>query len=307
MKLYKYLAIALAAISATACSDDDSWNTASDVTVTMAQSTMAISEDAEAGRYYYLPVVVSGEANGPIQVTVEVKGTTSSPATEDKDYVVTQKTIVIPAGELSGNIEFYPTGDNEINDDRVFEATIVKAEGALIGSQATCTVTLKDNERLIPEAYANIQGVWNFKANTSRGPVEFPLTCIGANEGEDGYLTKLVFAGWQGYDWVETTANFSYDASTDQAIISFPLGQWVAEGIDFGEDVGNDCQVMLATVSYSAQGASLVSKGTIAATSDTEMTKIEFPESAELIGAIYFNGAFTGAVWFWYDTMSMSR
>ena len=307
MKLYKYFAIALAAISATACSDsDESWNTASDVTVSMAQSTMAISEDAEAGRYYYLPIMVSGEANGPIQVTVEVKGTTSSPATEDKDYVFTQKTIVIPAGELSGNVEFYPTGDNEINDDRVFEATIVKAEGALIGSQPTCTVTLKDNERLIPEAYANIQGVWNFKANTSRGPVDFPLTVIGANEGESGYLTDLVVTGWVGYDWVQTTATFSYDASTDQAIISFPLGQWIAEGLDFGEEVGADCKVMLASVSYTSNGASLVSKGTISATSNADMTKIEFPESAELIGAIYA-GSFTGFTWFWYDTMSMSR
>lgn len=302
MKLYKFFAVALAALSLTACSDDDNnWNSVQGVTVSIAQSEMSVAEDAEAGRYYYVPLVLSGETNGPVSVTVEFSGTSEYPATEDKDYVVTQKTITIPAGATSGNIEFYPTGDNEENPDRKFEVKIVSAEGASVAGNNLCVVTLMDNERLLPEAYANIQGVWNFEATTSRGKEEFPMTIVGASEGEDGYLTKLTVSGWVGYSWAVAEANFSFDASTGETIISFPLGQWVATEVNFGDELGI-CDVMLASVS----GNSLVSSGTISATCNPEFTKITFPETAELIGAI-FDPSFTGYTWFWYKVMSMSR
>lgn len=305
MKLQKIFAVALAALSMTACSDDPSWNSAY-VTVSMAQTEMSISEDAEAGRYYYIPVTLSGETNGPVEVTVEFKGITESPAEEDKDFVVTQKTITIPAGELTGNIEFYPTGDNIENPDRSFEATIVSATGASIGNSATCTILLKDNERIIPEAYENIQGQWLFSGNDDGEKTEFILVCSGYDKDEDGYLKKLRFSGWVGYSWAELEANFSFDASTNQAIVSFELGQYVAEEVNFGAQLGV-CDVKLGSVSYSSSGASLVSKGTISATSNEDMTELVFPETAEFIGAIYSGTTFTGYTWFWWDTMSMSR
>ena len=302
MKLYKIFTIALAALSLSACSDDDNdWNSVSGVTVSVAQNEMSVSEDAQAGRYYYVPLVLSAETNGPVQVTVEVKGVSENPATEDKDYVVTQKTIVIPAGSTSGNVEFYPTGDDVENPDRQFEVAIVSAQGATVSSNNICTITLMDNERLLPEAYENIQGIWNFSAMTSRGKVEYQVMIGGADAGEDGYLTKLAMVGFAGYNFTYVELDFSYDASSNEAVISFPLGQWIATGLDFGEDLGVS-DVMLASVSDN----SLVSKGSISATCNTEFTKISFPESAELVGAI-FNPSFTGYTWFWYDTMSMSR
>lgn len=304
MKLNKFIAFAVAALTFSACSNDDaSWNTATGVTVNLSQTEMAISEDAEAGRYYYIPVVVEGEANGNIEVTVEFAPVSDSPAVEDKDYVVTQKSIVIPVGQTSGNIEFYPTGDDIENDDRQFVATLVKAVGATVGSQTACTVTLKDNERLLPEAYRNIQGMWTFSC-IDEEPYEFTLMCTGHNEGEEGYLTELLLSGWNGYSFCEDVkVQFSYDASTEQAIISIPLGQWVAYNVDFGTQLGV-CNVMLGSVS----GNSLVASGSVSATANPEMTEITFPESAQLLGAIFTtDGSFTGYTWFWYKSMKMTR
>ena len=42
---------------------------------------MSVSEDMQQGVYYKVPIVVTGEANGPVEVTVEVQGTGTTPAT----------------------------------------------------------------------------------------------------------------------------------------------------------------------------------------------------------------------------------
>ena len=309
MKLNKFIAFAVAALTFSACSNDDaSWNTATGVTVNLSQTEMAISEDAEAGRYYYIPVVVDGEANGNIEVTVEFSPVAASPAVEDKDYVVTQKTIIIPAGEASGNIEFYPTGDDIENDDRQFVVTLVKAVGAAVGPQTACTVTLKDNERLIPEAYRNIQGMWTMTCVNSDEPDQYTVNIKGYNEGETGYLSDLIISGWNGVSYTEDlVAKFSFDASTNQAIITIPLGQWVAYDLNFGAQLGV-CDVMLASVNYSSSGASLAATGSVSATSNEEMTEISFSDSTELVGAIFdSSGSFTGYTWFWKESMKMTR
>ena len=129
MKFNKIYAIALAALTLTACSDDDDngLNSTSGVTVQMQQSTMSVSEDMQQGVYYKVPIVVTGDANGPVEVTVEVQGTGTTPATEDEHYVITDKTITIDADTQIGYVEFYPKGDDVINDDRQFFVTITGA------------------------------------------------------------------------------------------------------------------------------------------------------------------------------------
>lgn len=74
MKLNKIFAIALAALTLTACSDDDDVNSAA-CTVSMQEQTINASEDMVADIYYYVPIQVTGDSNGPIRVTVEVSGT----------------------------------------------------------------------------------------------------------------------------------------------------------------------------------------------------------------------------------------
>lgn len=303
MKLNKIFAIALAALTMSACSDDDpDFNTAGGVTVQMKQQTIEISEDLETGKYYSIPVVLSGETNGPVSVSIEVQGTSSEPATEGEHYLITSKTITIPAGELEGNYEFYPVGDEEINDDRQFIVTITSAQGATVGTQSTCIVTLKDNEGLIPNAYANMGGTWIFKANNEGETDIFPVECLLFPEGNPNYTKALVFTNWRGDTDAMIIANFSFDASTNKAIISFPMGQWIHKNLNFGAPLGI-CDVLLATVS----GNNLVASGSISAEVSEDFQTMTFDPEAIFLGAIFSGTNFTGYTNFWWDTMSMER
>ena len=69
-----------------ACSsDDDSWNSASDVTVGMAQTEMTVNEGKGL---FNVPIEVKGETNGNVFVTVELKEVGANPAKEDVNYYV---------------------------------------------------------------------------------------------------------------------------------------------------------------------------------------------------------------------------
>lgn len=225
MKLYKIFAISLAALTLSACSDDDDdFNTVADITVSMGQTSLSVSEDFLSGTYYQIPVVLSGETNGPVKVTVDVAPATENPAIEDEHYVITSKTITIPAGETSGHIEFHSAGDDLENPDRSFICTITSAEGASIGTDASCTVTLLDNERLLPEAYAKVLGEWLVTCDAG----QYQMTISGYEEGEDGYLTSVLMSGWNGYPQCVATAGFSLDASTGVVSLSLAYGQIIA-------------------------------------------------------------------------------
>ena len=137
IKLFMFLAVA--SVFA-ACSDDDSsWNTAADVTVNMKNPTMKVKENVGI---FNVPVVVTGETNGPVKVNVTVKDAGANPAKKDVNYLVTDTTIVITEGE--GNVEIKAVDDDDINDPRTFDVNIVSAEGAKVGTQATTAVTIRN-------------------------------------------------------------------------------------------------------------------------------------------------------------------
>lgn len=53
------------------CSDSNDYNSASNVTVAM-QSAQIVTKESKG--LFYVPIVVTGEPNGPIKVEVSVKG-----------------------------------------------------------------------------------------------------------------------------------------------------------------------------------------------------------------------------------------
>lgn len=300
MKFNKIYAIALAALTLTACSDDDDngLNSTSGVTVQMQQSTMSVSEDMQQGVYYKVPIVVTGEANGPVEVTVEVQGTGTTPATEDEHYVITDKTITIDADTQIGYVEFYPKGDDVINDDRQFIVTITGAKGATVGTESTCIVTLVDNEGMIPRAYESVLGQWNL---TGDNPCT--LTINGFDEGEDGYGKTVFINGWLGYSWVVVEGTFGFDASTMQASIEMALGQIVATDVNFGSIGSYD--VALAVRS----GNSIYNGGSIVATFDPDYTGATFDVSSpEMIYfVLYKNGSFAGYGWDGFPNAALAK
>lgn len=282
MKLTKIFAIALAILTMTACDDDDPVNTA-DVTVNMQQATMTVAEDFSSGVYYYIPVALSGETNGPVTVTVEVEGTGANPAVEDENYMITSKTIVIPAGETEGAIEFHPSSNDDINEDRQFTVTIVAASGAKIGSNATTLVTLVDEDHLLPEALSNLVGQW--VSTTTRG--QYTCTISEFPEDDPNHFKQVKLSGIGGLNYLDDVIlDFSLDASTGQIILSLEMPQVLATDVNI-TGLGLADVVLLP---LDSEGLYL--SGTSSAISNEEVTQFVFDIGCA--GGLFTPGNHTG-------------
>lgn len=308
MKLNKIFAIALAALTLTACSDDDDWNTASDVTVSMQSTTIGVNEDFVAGDYSYIPVVVNGKANGPIKVTIETAPATENPAVVEDDYVVTSYTITIPADQQVGYFEFHTVANTDVSPDKVFTATITKVEGAKIGDQATCDVTILDNDRYIYEAYEKIAGSWTLTGHEKYddSTTTFGLTCVTVDEGEEGYLEDFYMVGYEGIGSCVLQGQLGFDASTMQATVYFPYGQTLIEGITLNFSSGAKvCDFILGSLTYSS-GYSYSLSGGVSGTVSSDYSTITFPDDAIFCSLITSGGSVVS--WYsWLDQVSITR
>jgi hypothetical protein len=266
MKLNKIFAAALAILTMTACDDDDPVNTA-DVTVNMQQTQMSIAEDFSTGVYYYVPVVLSGETNGPVTVTIAVEGTGANPAVEDRDYMVTSKTIVIPAGETQGSFEFHPSSNDDINDDRQFIFTIVSATGAKIGNNTSTLVTLLDEDHLLPEALSKLVGTW--QSTSASGT--YNCTISAFPEDDKNHLKQVKLSGIGGLSFAnDVILDFSLDASTGLVNLSLSMPQILGEKIAYNPPVGEVDVVLLPF------DGGLYLQGVASATSNEEVTQFVF-------------------------------
>ena len=305
MKLNKILAFGFAALTLSACSSDNDYsidnpvNTASGVTVEMQQDAISAGEDMEQGVYIKVPVILTGEPNGYVNVKVEVVGTGDSPATEGEDFIVTNKEVSLNPEDKIAYVEFYPTGDEIENPDRQFTVTITSAEGATIGAQKTCLVTLIDNESLLPNAYRDIQGTWTVATDDDQFG-SFTVNIMGVEEGADGYLSKLVITNFLGQQVDPIEATFSFDASTGAGKVYIPFNQSL--GIFNFNGIGQH-EVVIATV---VNGNSLSLAGGTTGTTNAELTKMTFDKS--LIGTLWTtSGSFSGYTWFWFYSMTFTK
>lgn len=293
MKYIKLLAIALATTSMVACSDDDAnWNSASDVTVSMAQTEISVKENKGI---FNVPVSVEGEANGPIQVTVEVAEVGENPAMDDVHYLVTSKTIVIPADATTGNIEISTVDNGEINEARQFDITIVSVEGAQVGANITTTVNLKDNDAAF---YEKLQGAWKMNF-TSRydGEASWAVNVVGYDEGEEGYDKTLFINGVLGYSFCALEMSYFFDTASKSGYVEIPLGTYVA---DYDDANG----IYACTVTDDGY---LALEGSIKGQWNEDFTEITFEEDKQLILYVINNttGAGLGVMdWIWAIKMN---
>lgn len=249
MKINKIFACLLASAMLVACSDDDdSWNSGS-ATVSMGQEEITLKENAGL---FNVPVQVEGTQDGPIQVIVEVAETGANPAKEDVNYLVTSKTIIIPADAQSGNIEIKTVDDKEINDTRTFTVSIVNVQGAQPGAVTTTTVGLIDNDAVL---YEKLQGDWTM--SNSNGD-NWHVQILGFNEGEAGYEQVLYLVGIEGDERASLPLLYDYNEATQQGSLTIPFGELVAEGVNFGAPVGV-CDVYTGTL----VGNNIVLEGSI--------------------------------------------
>ena len=277
-----------------ACSsDDDSWNSAADVTVSMKNPTMVIKENMGLTN---VPIEVKGKTNGNVYVTLAVKEVGSNPAKEDVHYYITDKTISI--SDSIGYVEVEPVDDDEINDDRTFEITIVEAKGAKIGN-ATTQVSLKDNDSQI---YEKLQGKWKLTGVSRQGaPMESVVKIIGASDEKDGdynhtlYLTGMAVSS--------SSARLSFNAK-DGYVAFDNLGKYnFIEGYDFTKDLGIMGNIVLSNLSNGSLTTTPI-KGTWS----EDCKEIVFDQDQVLFGGIYTTGgSFTGYEFFSVTKIKLTK
>lgn len=285
MKLNKIFAIALAALTMTACSDDDEYNTASAV-VEMGETTIEAQEDFTEDDYYKVPIVVTGETNGPISVTVEVTGSGDTPATENENYIITQKTITIPAGSKIGYIEFHTTGDWDLNPDRKFIMTITSAQGATIGQRKSTLIALLDDETLFVPIYATLGGLW---IATDDANNQYYMTLTTYPEDDENYLRKVNISGWAGISSTECDATVRLNPVTNEILLQIPVGTSLGMFNFTGLGV---CSVFITGVTEGEDGnLSLSLSGNVNATSNTAHDAFVF---RSIVCGGVFNGPFDG-------------
>jgi hypothetical protein len=158
MKLLKYFSFAALSLCMVACSDDDTvLNTATGVSVNMEQAALSANEDNSGNEVSIkVPIAITGDANGPVRVTVEFAPVGENGAVEDVDYIATSKVINISEEDKTANVEIY-TVPNDVEDDtKSFTVTITAADGASIGQSYVTTVTLVDNDVVIPAEWESL-------------------------------------------------------------------------------------------------------------------------------------------------------
>ncbi len=299
MKLNKIFALMLAATMFTACSDDDNWN-GSDVTVNMLNEEISVKENAGI---FNVPIVVEGEMNGPVQVTVEVAEVGETPAMDDVHYLVTQKTIVISAEDGSGSIEIMSVDDDEINDARTFTVTIVDVKGGTIGTQTATTVYLKDNDSVF---YEKLQGAWTLNAKNARtgASISWNVNIVGYGEEESGYNQTLYITGVNGYSWAMFELVYHFDMDTKTGYLELPYGTVIAEGVNF--DLA-DSPNNVVTGTLDDEGYIVVDGGTTAEWSD-DFKQITFvPE--DMVWAWITDSSYNlnGYPWFSLVNITLTR
>ncbi len=216
MKYIKLLSLLVAVLFLGACSDDDvKKNSAADVTVSMGTATISPRESAGI---VSLPIKVEGPTNGMVTLTVETREVGSNPAVEGTNYYVTTKKINITGSE--GYVELEMVDDDEINDPRSFEVTIVKVEHAKLNEAAkTTSVVIRDNDH---EPYDRLQGTWTLTYKNYDGAVQRQkVTITGADDPSEYIYNKLLYVEGMLLDKSKAHLSFNFDTANNTCYVSF--------------------------------------------------------------------------------------
>lgn len=216
MKYIKLLSLLVAVLFLGACSDDDvKKNSAADVTVSMGTATISPKESAGI---VSLPIKVEGPTNGMVTLTVETREVGSNPAVENTNYYVTTKKINITGSE--GYVELEMVDDDEINDPRSFEVTIVKVEHAKLNEAAkTTSVVIRDNDH---EPYDRLQGTWTLTYKNYDGAVQRQkVTITGADDPSEYIYNKLLYVEGMLLDKSKAHLSFNFDTANNTCYVSF--------------------------------------------------------------------------------------
>ncbi|MCF0220389.1 MAG: hypothetical protein HUK14_11465 [Muribaculaceae bacterium] len=200
MKISKILTLSLAALALVGCKnhekfafdDNQKWNTASGVTVSLAETSMSVFENQ--GRFT-VPVTVTGDPNGYVQLTVELIEVGEKPAMANVHYNATSKVINIDPETKSGVIEILTVDMEENVDNHTFEIKAVSAKGATLAGNIVTLVEIK--AKAGSPAYADLNGKYTMTGIGSESELldtEFFMDVeLVANDPEERIVTVVGF------------------------------------------------------------------------------------------------------------------
>ena len=283
MKLNKIYAFVLAAIVFAGCSDEDeiSWNT-QEATVCMGEVEYVCKENKGI---VSVPIIVEGNRNGAIEVTVDVAESGDNPAMANVHYFLTSDRIIIPADANEGKVEFRLVDDNEINESRTFTVTLKSVKGrATIAAANGTKVTLKDNDS---QVYERLQGRWKMTSDSEYlGALSWKVNIIGVEEGAEGYNEVLQVTGLAEYEGTSMTLQFNYDNATKKGCVYIPFGVLLAKGADLGFEEAYDVK----TATFDSKN-NFITTGGIYGYWNEDYTEITFDKGQALYAWVYYNGS----------------
>lgn len=304
------MASAIACGLLSSCDKASDINTA-DATVSMSNATMRVKENKGL---FYVPVAVSGERNGSVDVEVSVVQTDAE-CKEDVHFLITSKHVTIPAGKNTVNIEIKTVDDRDIEPDREFALKLSAANGAKIDQQnAMTTITLLDNDDI---PYDRMAGEWTVTAMdylADNGSEQVTWTTQLITEIDDTapeYGTTIVMTPWriyggEIYDVLQHTLTFKYNPSSQTATVSMRLGETMAEGLIFGSENEDghdltDCCARSATVGQT----NYTLNGNVVGTVNSDFTEVRF--NLPLISVLFDKNNNPFSYWFYYGDIVLTR
>lgn len=226
------------------CSDDAKINTGN-ASVAFAETEVSVKESKGI---FTVPVVVTGEQNGPIEVTVSVSSNDAN-CKEDVHYMITSKNIIIPEDKKQVNIEIKTIDDRIINDDRHFSLHIENANGATIGTTgATANVTLIDNDNI---PYERMAGTWtvsaiNLLTESGNEPISWDINLSVVDDTDPSYGSAIISSPWAIFDGslpefedgqrLIHSMTFYHNESTGKTTVDMKMGSMMASNLNFGMD-----------------------------------------------------------------------
>lgn len=288
-------ALLLSSVMFIGCSEDEVVMNSSDAKVGFGTSEYTVKE---SDGLIQIPINVTGEQNGVVDVVLKVEEYGENPAKQNVHYFLTDNTLRISAEDKTIGAEFSLADDEEINEARTFVVKIESANGATIDESAkACIVTIKDNDA---NFYDKLGGKWKLTAEGESTDV----TITVYNESNPKYEKEMILGfALQGVN-LQFTMNYSFDVATKKITLSMPTGELLAEGLGFGDPVGV-CDAYSCVI----KGNSL-SFDTLEWEVSEDMKKITVKgDGLGLSAALFTTGTenFTGYTWFTFSNPVLSK
>lgn len=187
MGYFRLFVIFLLSFLALACADRNELNTG----VATVEFRLDEIEVKELTSLLNIPIVVKGEHNGLIKVNIEIRDNYSG-FEDDKDILITDKSLLIPAGTESISVEaLLSIANDEVIQNRSFSIVIVNVEGATIGKNEVCKITILENSPLegkyVMEGKSQLQtpnGVINFACTLTSVDDSFEQLYLDFGQGD---------------------------------------------------------------------------------------------------------------------------